>query len=53
MVRCLVVMLILIVAGTGAFFGWRSSHRTEADAVWAQADASIHSAIAMLPSRDK
>lgn len=53
MVRGLVVMLILVVAGTGAFFGWRSQHRTDAEALVSQVQDMVDSAMAMLPTSDK
>ncbi|MEI9903534.1 MAG: hypothetical protein WDN06_05785 [Asticcacaulis sp.] len=51
MSRGLAVLLILMLAGTAFFFGWRASHRTEVDAMLAQATASAQAAVAqVLPS---
>lgn len=51
MVRFLVVLLILVVAGTGAFFGWQSQHRTEAEALLDQAHATVENAVSAIRDR--
>ncbi len=53
MIRFLAVILILIVAGTAAFFGWRSQHRTEAEAFYDEASTTVQNAIANLMPSDK
>ena len=53
MVRFFAVMLILVVVGTAAFFGWRSQHRTEADAFYDQAQATVGNAVATVMPSDK
>ena len=50
MVRALVVMLVLVVVGTGAFFGWRSQHRTDAEAMMGQVQDVIDQAKSLLPA---
>ncbi len=53
MVRSFVIMLILVVVGTGAFLGWQSQHRTEAEALIGQAHDVVDSAIAAVHPSDK
>ncbi|MEI9902756.1 MAG: hypothetical protein WDN06_01315 [Asticcacaulis sp.] len=51
MIRCFVVTLILAVIGTGAYFGWQSQHRTEASALYDEAQATVQDAIAAIKDR--
>ncbi len=53
MARFFAVMLILVVVGTAAFFGWRSQHRTEVDALYGQAQEAFSNAVAAVLPGDK